>query len=49
MTIRIPEPNIFDKAIKLFGKKRGVIVPEQAYIKFGPHIYTVLKRESFWN
>lgn len=48
MTIKIPDPNLADKILKFYGKKRGVIFPDQAYTKFGPHIYAVAKRESFW-
>jgi len=48
MTIRLPEPNIFDKFLKLLGKKRGVIVPSGNYEKFGPYFYAKAYKESFW-
>lgn len=48
MTIKIPEPNILDKILKLFGKKRGFVIPKDVYQKFGPYVYGIAKRESFW-
>jgi hypothetical protein len=51
MTIRIPEDNILDKILKLFGKKREFIVPEEAekiYKELGPHVQIKAKKESFF-
>ncbi len=48
MTIKIPEPNIFDKFLKSIGKKRAVIIPKNVYEKYGHHAYVVCQRESFW-
>lgn len=48
MTIRLPDPNIFDKFLKLLGKKRGVIFPSGNYEKFGLHFYAKAYKESFW-
>ena len=48
MTIRLPDPNIIDRFLKLIGKKRGVIFPTEAYEKFGPYVYANAYKESFW-
>ena len=48
MTIRLPDPNIFDRFLKLLRKKRGVIVPMGASEKFGPYFYAKAHKESFW-
>ena len=48
MTIKIPRSNVFDKFLKVFGKKRGVIVPSDVYKKHGPFVYVVASKESFW-
>ena len=48
MTIRIPEPNIFDKILSFIGKKRGFTIPDNLYEEFGPYAYIQAKRESFW-
>ena len=49
MTIRIPDPTIGDKILKLLGKKRGIVLPEEPYKKFGPYVYIEAKKENFWN
>lgn len=48
MTIRLPEPNIFDRFLKLLGKKRGVRMPIGASEKFGPYFYAKAVKENFW-
>jgi hypothetical protein len=51
MTIRIPPENILDKILKLFGKEREVIIPEEAgqvYRDIGPYVQIKGKRESFF-
>ena len=48
MTIRIPDPTIGDKILKLLGKKRGIILPPEPYKKFGPYSYIKAKKENFW-
>jgi hypothetical protein len=49
MTIRLPEPNIFDRFLKLLGKKRGVIIPKGGiYEKFGSSFYAKAYKENFW-
>jgi len=48
MTVKIPKPNFFDKLLKFLGKKRGVIVPTNAYEKYGQYVYASCQRESFW-
>ena len=44
----MPEANIFDRFLKLLGKKRGVRFPGQAYEKFGPYVYAKALKENFW-
>ena len=51
MTVRIPPENILDKILKLFGKERKVIIPEQAgqvYRNTGPYVQIRGKREGFF-
>jgi len=51
MTIRTPQKNILDKILAVFGKERGIGLPEntdQLYNKYGPYVYTKARRESFW-
>ena len=48
MTIKLPQPSIGDKILKLLGKKRGVKVPSEVYEKFGPYVYVTAQKESFW-
>ncbi len=49
MTIRFQEPNIFDRILALFGKKRGYVIPsENPYKKWGRYVYYVIPRESFF-
>ena len=48
MTVKIPKPNFFDKLLNFLGKKRGVIVPTNAYEKYGQYVYASCQRESFW-
>lgn len=48
MTIRLPDPDIFDRFLKLLGKKRGVRIPLGAYEKLGPYFYAKAYKESFW-
>jgi len=51
MTIRIPPENLLDKVLKLFGKKRQVIMPEEAgkiYEDKGPYVQIKAKREGFF-
>ena len=48
MTIRMPEANLFDRFLKLIGKKRGVRFPSGVMEQFGPHVYAKALKESFW-
>ena len=48
MTIKLPQPSMGDKILKLLGKKRGVKVPSEVYEKFGPYVYVMAQKESFW-
>jgi len=47
MTIKIPEPNLADKILALFGKKRAIRIPTEIYDTHGPYAYGMAKRESF--
>jgi len=51
MTVRIPPENILDKILKLFGKEREVIIPEEAgevYRDIGPYVQIKGRRENFF-
>ena len=48
MTIRIPEPSIGDKVLRLFGKKRALIIPKVRVERKEIDIYAVAVKESFW-
>jgi hypothetical protein len=51
MTVKIPADNILDKILRLFGKKRKIIISKgtnQAEKKYGPYSTTIAKKESFW-
>ncbi len=48
MTIKMPEPNFADRALKILGKKRGVIIPSAEYEKIGPYSYAVAQKENFF-
>ena len=48
MTIRLPQPNLCDKFLRLLGKKRGVRIPSGAYEKVGHYAYISARKESFW-
>ena len=51
MTIRIPPENFLDKVLKLLGKERQVIMPEEAgkiYEEKGPYAQIKAKREGFF-
>lgn len=51
MTVRVPPENILDKILKLFGKEREVIVPEDVdkiYSEKGPYVQIKSVREGFF-
>ncbi|MFH0926266.1 MAG: hypothetical protein V1872_11685 [bacterium] len=51
MTIKATPDNILDKILKLFGKEREVIPPENAdsiYKKHGQYAYIKGEKESLW-
>jgi hypothetical protein len=48
MTIRIPEPSIGDKVLRLFGKKRALVIPKVRVERKEIDIYAVAVKESFW-
>lgn len=48
MTLRIPEPNIGDKILRYFGKKRALIFPNGRLETKGIDVYAKAVKESFW-
>ena len=48
MTIKLPQPSMGDKILKLLGKKRVVKLPSEVYEKFGPYVYATAQKEPFW-
>ena len=51
MTIRVPPENILDRVLKLLGKERKVIVPEETdkvYKNRGLHVQIKAKKEGFF-
>ena len=48
MTDKLPEPNVLDKLLHILGIRRAVIVPSEAYEKYGQYVYVKGKKESFW-
>ncbi len=49
MTIRTPPENILDKILKLVGKERQLIIPEETdeiYKDKGPYVQIKAKREN---
>ena len=51
MTIRISPENFLDKVLKLLGKEKQVIMPEEAgkiYEEKGPYVQIKAKREGFF-
>jgi len=46
MTVKLPEPNVFDKLLRLLGKKRGVFVPEISNSSYGQYGYAAGKKEN---
>jgi len=51
MTIRIPPGKFLDKVLKLLGKERQVMMPEEAgkiYEDKGPYVQIKAKREGFF-
>ena len=47
MTIRIPNPNLADRFLRILGKKRAVYLPTNLG-KFGPYYQAKGIKESFW-
>ena len=48
MTIRMPHISFGDRLLKAFGKKRGIRFPSEIYEEYGPYVYAVAQKESFW-
>jgi hypothetical protein len=48
MTIQMPESDLPDKILHLFGKRRAVKIPVDIYKKFGPYVSARAVKESFW-
>jgi len=49
MSIKLPHATPSDRILNLLGKQRAVYVPSDTESKFGPHMYKVLRKESFWS
>ena len=49
MTIKIPAPSIGDKILKMFGKKRALIIPKGPFEGTGFDAYAYAVKESFWS
>ncbi|MBC2736549.1 MAG: hypothetical protein HF981_19470 [Desulfobacteraceae bacterium] len=48
MTIRIPDPDIGDKILRYFGKKRALIFPNGKLEAQGIDVYATAVKENFW-
>jgi hypothetical protein len=48
MTVKIPEPGIFDYFLKALGKKRGIRINGPMNGASMPYSYSTAIRESFW-
>ena len=48
MTVKLPEPNFFDRILKLLGKSRGVMIPTDIHNEYGRYVYAEANRENFW-
>ena len=48
MTLRIPDPDIGDKILRYFGKKRALIFPNGKLEAQGIDVYATAIKESFW-
>ena len=47
MTIRLPKPDVFDRILRFFGKKRSVQLPPNVDKEFGSYSIIVAKKVSF--
>jgi hypothetical protein len=50
MTIRLPQENILDKVLRIFGKERKIIIPERTaeiYKEKGPYVQIMARKEGF--
>ena len=48
MTIRIPNPSMGDRILRLFGKKRALIIPKVRVEGKEIDIFAVAVKENFW-
>ena len=48
MTIRIPDPSIADRILRLLEKKRALIFPYGRLKAQGIDVYATAVKESFW-
>ncbi len=51
MTVRYPRATLGDKILKLLGKERSILIPEDindVHEKYGPYVDFLVKRENFW-
>ena len=48
MSIRMPKPSAIDRILRIFGKRRRVIIPVGAYENYGPYVCARGYKESIW-
>ncbi|WP_319406235.1 hypothetical protein [uncultured Desulfosarcina sp.] len=48
MTIRLPQRNILDYVLRLFGKRRAIVMPREVIGESGPYSTIVARKESFF-
>lgn len=48
MTIKIPDPSMGDRILRLFGKKRALVIPKVRVERKEIDIYAVAVKENFW-
>ncbi len=48
MTIKIPDPSMGDRILRLFGKKRALVIPKVRVERKEIDIYAVAIKENFW-
>jgi hypothetical protein len=51
MTVRLPPDRkigILDKVLKLFGKERQLVIPDDVYRKYGQYVIVQARYEGFW-
>ncbi|WP_319408740.1 hypothetical protein [uncultured Desulfosarcina sp.] len=48
MTIRLPQRNILDGILRLFGKRRAIVMPREVIGESGHYSTIVARKESFF-